>query len=286
MAILVSAVRTNLVEIGIASHGPEIHLDPPEERFHRPEIISTLDDRWFIRGRRGDAMAHPGVLVLGNAGEPYSCRHFDPIPKDRALFVGFPGLHHVRSGADLTAWRDALPDPLFTTQAIRMTLEFRWYLDGLQREVAFHHLGSLLKIDALAMGLLVDVLRSLNGAGAIDVASVGRRRALREHLQVARSYIDTHFAENLDVATLAHVAHLSPFHFSREFNAHIGVPPHQYLLQKRIERAAEQLRETSASITAIALSTGFQDSTNFARVFRRFMKVSPSRYRRSSARSA
>src|SRR5207302_2698990 len=64
------------------------------------------------------------------------------------------------------------------------------------------------------------------------------------HLLRAKDLIDARYREPLEVPTLARAAHLSPAHFSREFRRAFGETPHQYLLTRRLERAAALLRNT------------------------------------------
>ena len=66
------------------------------------------------------------------------------------------------------------------------------------------------------------------------------RRLLR-----ARDAMDRHYAEPLDVAAIARVAHVSPAHFSRRFKAVFGETPHRYLQRRRIERSMALLRDTA-----------------------------------------
>jgi hypothetical protein len=68
------------------------------------------------------------------------------------------------------------------------------------------------------------------------------------HLLRAKDLIDGNFRERLDVPTLARAAHLSAAHFSREFRRAFGETPHQYLLTRRLERAAALLRNTDRTV--------------------------------------
>lgn len=103
---------------------------------------------------------------------------------------------------------------------------------------------------------------------------LGRRRAL-----VAESYIRDHLDRDTSLANLAAVVGLTPSHFLRAFRETFGMPPHAYVLERRIERAKELLADRSQSITAIALATGFCDSSHFATAFKKSTGVPPSRYR-------
>ena len=68
------------------------------------------------------------------------------------------------------------------------------------------------------------------------------------HLLRAKDLVDARYRDPLDVPALARAAHLSPAHFSREFRRAFGETPHQYLLTRRLERAAALLRNTDRSV--------------------------------------
>src|SRR6058998_3622346 len=76
------------------------------------------------------------------------------------------------------------------------------------------------------------------------------------HLLRARDLIDARYRDQLDVHTLARAARLSPAHFSREFHLAFGAAPHQYLLIRRLERAALLLRTTDRTVAEICLTGG------------------------------
>lgn len=103
------------------------------------------------------------------------------------------------------------------------------------------------------------------------------RRLLR-----ARDAIDRDFAEALDVAALARIAHVSPSHFIRSFRRTFGETPHRYLQRRRIERAMSLLRSTGLGVTEVALAVGFTSHGTFSRTFREIVGDSPSGYRRSA----
>ncbi|HEX3142015.1 MAG TPA: helix-turn-helix transcriptional regulator, partial [Rhizobacter sp.] len=84
---------------------------------------------------------------------------------------------------------------------------------------------------------------------------------------------------------LAEVSHVSQAHFSREFKEAFGVPPHRYLLTRRIERATALLRDTDLPITEIAFQTGWESLGTFGRTFRDVTGDSPSAVR-ARARAA
>jgi AraC-like DNA-binding protein len=99
------------------------------------------------------------------------------------------------------------------------------------------------------------------------------------HLLRAKDLIDARYREPLDVAELARAARLSPAHFSREFRRTFGETPYQYLLTRRLERAAELLRNTDRSVADICFAVGLASVGSFTTSFGRVFGVSPTAYR-------
>jgi len=99
------------------------------------------------------------------------------------------------------------------------------------------------------------------------------------HLLRAKDLIDARYREPLDVPTLARAAHLSSAHFSREFRRAFGETPHQYLLTRRLERAAALLRNTDHSVADICLAVGLLSVGSFTTSFSRTFGLSPTAYR-------
>jgi AraC-like DNA-binding protein len=121
-------------------------------------------------------------------------------------------------------------------------------------------------------------LRTRSDDGEGDTESVTTVHPVR-HLLRAKDLIDARYREPLDVATLARAAHLSPAHFSREFRRAFGEPPHQYLLTRRLERAAELLRNTDRSVADICLLVGLRSVGSFTTSFGQAFGLSPTAYR-------
>src|SRR2546426_12687663 len=83
------------------------------------------------------------------------------------------------------------------------------------------------------------------------------------HLLRAKDLVDARYREPLDVPTLARAAHASPAHFAREFRRAFGETPHQYLMTRRLERAASLLRSTDHSVTEICMGAGLSSVGSF-----------------------
>jgi len=92
-------------------------------------------------------------------------------------------------------------------------------------------------------------------------------------------YIEGHLDEKIRLDGLAVLTGLSTDHFARAFHQSVGVPPHTYLLRRRLEHVEYMLRETRAPLSEIALATGFSDQSHLARHFRRWAGVSPRQIR-------
>jgi AraC-like DNA-binding protein len=99
------------------------------------------------------------------------------------------------------------------------------------------------------------------------------------HLLRAKDLVDARYFEPLDVGALARAARLSPAHFSREFRRAFGETPHQYLLTRRLERAAALLRTTDRSVADICVTVGLTSVGSFTTSFGRTFGVSPTAYR-------
>ena len=99
------------------------------------------------------------------------------------------------------------------------------------------------------------------------------------HLLRAKDLIDARYRDPLDVESLARTAHLSAAHFSREFRRAFGETPHQYLLTRRMERAAALLRNTDRSIADVCLTVGLRSVGSFTTTFGRTYGLTPTAYR-------
>jgi AraC-like DNA-binding protein len=99
------------------------------------------------------------------------------------------------------------------------------------------------------------------------------------HLMRARDLADARYVEPLTVDDLAAAAGLSRAHFSRAFRRAFGESPHQYLLTRRLERAAALLRTTDRSVAEVCLAVGLQSLGSFTTSFKRMFGMTPTEYR-------
>jgi AraC-like DNA-binding protein len=124
------------------------------------------------------------------------------------------------------------------------------------------------------IGLLEDVRRNYTPGVLRGGLSPGALRRVRE-------YIAAHSHENLDIRTLASHAGPSTYHFSRAFKASVGMPPHRYLLEQRIRKAAELIERSEQLLVNIGLAVGFADQARFSRTFHALVGLTPYQFRRA-----
>jgi len=110
-------------------------------------------------------------------------------------------------------------------------------------------------------------------------------RLLRRLLR-AKDRMDAASHEAWPVSRLAQVSGVSEAHFARSFKEAFGLPPHRYLLTRRVERAAALLRETQLPVTEIAFQTGWESLGTFGRTFRDVTGSSPSEVRARAERAS
>ena len=132
--------------------------------------------------------------------------------------------------------------------------------------------------EVLGILLMHELLRLNNGF----VATEKYRGGLAEwQKKKVAQYIEEHLSETIPLADLAEVAKLSPFHFARTFKQSFGLPPHQYVNNRRMEKAMTLLANPATSVMEIALNVGFSDGSSFSTRFRKHTGLSPTNYRRS-----
>jgi AraC-like DNA-binding protein len=130
----------------------------------------------------------------------------------------------------------------------------------------------------LLMQPRIDLLEDLRRHYAPEVPRGGLSPGA---LRRVRDFIAAHMHENLDVATLASHVGISRYHFFRAFKTSVGMPPHRYVLEQRVRKAAELIERSEQPLTRIALNLGFADQSHLSRSFHALMGLTPSQFRRA-----
>ncbi|WP_319419105.1 AraC family transcriptional regulator [Pleurocapsa sp. FMAR1] len=139
------------------------------------------------------------------------------------------------------------------------------------------NLGGKLYIESLVNVLAVNLLRQYSTTQprlAIYEGGLNEPQLLQ-----VLEYINEYLEREIKLADLARLLDMSQFHFSYLFKRSLGIPPYQYLLQQRIERAKQLLKQKERSIMDIALECGFNSHSHLSKQFRQFTSMTPKVYR-------
>ena len=144
---------------------------------------------------------------------------------------------------------------------------------ALKAEMESGYPSGRLYLDSLAISVATRLVSS-HSSVSVEGARPARRMSGRR-LKEVLSYIEDNLGRDLSLSEIAGVAGLSVSHFKSLFRESIGLPPHQYLIRRRLERAKTLLGEDKMPISQIAFETGFAHQSHLARHMRRLLGVSP-----------
>ena len=171
-------------------------------------------------------------------------------------------------------------------------------LDGLnfpQLRAAMLAVNDELTADAAGGPLAAESLANLLAVHLIRNASAPRRPARRTDgalrqgkLRAVIEYIEEHLDAGPTLEQMAAIARLSPNYFAWQFKRATGLPPHQYVILRRVERAKQFLQGGTLSLAEVALYAGFSDQSQFSHHFKRLIGATPGQFRTrvSSAKTA
>lgn len=140
--------------------------------------------------------------------------------------------------------------------------------------------GDRLMVESLTAALALQLFRHHSSLPQQRLTPRVTGGALAAHrLRRVRDYVEANLDLRLGLEALAKEACLSPYHFARAFKAAVGLPPHQFVTLRRVERAKVMLRDARLSLAEIALSCGFSSQAHFTRCFRQVVGATPGVYR-------
>jgi len=149
----------------------------------------------------------------------------------------------------------------------------RLLLAGLELEGTDSHLY----VDTLTCDLAIHLLRGYTTAS--DAPAWSKARLSPHKLRRAIQYIDENLRNQLTLSSIANAVTLSPGHFAHAFRQATGVAPHRYVLERRVERAKELLRDSDMPITEIADRVGCSSHSHFSVLFHRVTGLTPRQFR-------
>ena len=227
---------------------------------------------------RRNGYSHRGTVVHGDieiipAGTPSA---WENSKKDTflALSVSPQLLNTVAEGLDIDPHRIEIKNRF---QVRDEQLEnIGW---ALRAEMESGYPCGRLYFDSLAMAVAARLVRCHSSISREPRRLNGRisERRLRQVL----SYIEDNLNLNLTLGDIAGVTGLSVSHFKSLFRESVGLPAHQYVIRRRVERAKDLLREGKLSISQVAFETGFAHQSHLARHMRRVLGVSPKNLRQT-----
>jgi AraC family transcriptional regulator len=252
--------------------------DPPALTHHRLALFFRPPDEAYLRYGGVERHVPPaaGSILLVPAGIPARVRWsgcYDLLH----IFLEPAVVTRVAAEAfDLEPARLTLP-PLDALDLPHL----RAAMGAVNAELIAGGAGERLASESLAHVLAVHLIRHV-----LAPRQPGRRRdcALpRGRLRAVVEYIEEHLEAGPTLEQMAAVARLSPYHFARQFRRATGLPPHQYVIARRVERAKRLLQAgTDLSLALVAAHAGFSDQSQFCQHFRRVVGVTPGQFRKSA----
>jgi AraC-like DNA-binding protein len=244
---------------------------PFEERHSVVSIAIVLRGTFQYSCPAGRELMLPGTLLLGNAGDFFTCGH-EHGTGDRCVSFSYQPDFFARLASDSGAGRAVFKIPRLPPIRPLAPLVARVSaLLASVNTVPWEEAAIQVGAQAIAVEQGIDLL----GKNAEASALARVTRVLR--------MIENEVGISEDLGSLARVAGLSPYHFLRTFQSLTGTTPHQYLLRMRLRKASLRPISERTRISDIALESGFGDISNFNRTFRAEFGVSPRVYRRRSA---
>jgi len=269
------------VSAALWTHDKEDVQEATAEPHPDQHAVCIAYSRHFVElrldGRRAQQkMARPGEFNIIAAGvRPWAVHR----GRWRTLHLYVPGslLHHLVAEELATAPGSIeLIDPRCTHDALIERIGCEVLTEMREGQPL-----SRLRVDALGQELAIHLLRAhSNVVGTRALASTTRGGLAPWQVKRVTEHLNENLAGDVSLASLSALVGLSSYHLCRAFKQSTGLPPHQWRVARRVERARELLERTDLPVTEIAAQVGYDDPTLLARAFRRTVGVSPTQYRR------
>jgi AraC-like DNA-binding protein len=257
----------------ICTSGPQDR--PFEEQHEWYSVAAVTHGQFSYHTDNGRALLQPGGWLLGNHGRCFQCGH-DHSTGDRCLGLRlapalFDEIARSVSGSLNYRFRLAALPPL------------PQLLPQLAQMQAWALAGDTAALEEAVPTLVATLLQAAEGQGD---ATPARKPSARDERRIssALDYMAQHAQDDgLGLDQLAGVAAMSKYHFLRTFQQTVGITPHQYLLNLRLQRAALGLATTQQAVQQVALGAGFGDLSTFNARFRKVFGAAPVSYRQRMA---
>jgi len=242
---------------------------------HRVSINRTAHGRYSFRlgesGRTHTVARRRDMLCLQPASVPLF------VDGDAADYISIFLAPEIFLGALEPLRLEEMDGPSLLVPTDRVTLHLALALAAMTGQP---HTVDPLVAEQLGMTFAVCVARLLAQQPAVSEEPARRHAISPNRLRRVLDYIEASLGEqNLSLARIAAVAHLSPFHFSRAFKLATGTAPHRFVVERRVDRAKVLLADPDVSLAEIAAAVGFANQAHFSTMFRRLTDMSPRQYR-------
>lgn len=230
-------------------------------------------------GRAGKTAVTPGSVTIVPEGAPNEARWTEGVVYDALQLRVKPTL--LRRAAEAGGMD---PDRIEVVPAVGVRdPEIEHAARSLLGELETESLGGRMYAEALANQLAVHLLRS-HSTLPRGVSQKGARRPggnLPDPvLRLVTEYVEANLDRGISLAELAELASLSPNHFATLFRRTTGLPPHRYVVNRRVERARLLLSATKDPLAEVARHAGFADQAHMTRQFRQVLGITPGSLRR------
>lgn len=155
-------------------------------------------------------------------------------------------------------------------------------MDASAYAVEDESMGSSMFADYLSRAIAAQLIRSYSKAKLKGGGRASSSASLSPTLSDAVDYMTANIDNAINLSDIAQATNRSPSHIARIFRTELGMPPHRYLINLRVEKARRLLGKTSMSIAEIAYECGFAHQEHLTRLFRRHCGTTPAAYRRST----
>lgn len=138
-----------------------------------------------------------------------------------------------------------------------------------------------LYVDCLSRAVATQLVRGYSNAKLRQNENIPTSSQITPVVREAIEYMREHLDESITLESIASVINRSPSHFARQFRTEVGMPPYQFLVNMRLDRAQELLATSRISIAEIAYECGFSHQEHLTRLFKRRFADTPASYRKS-----
>jgi AraC family transcriptional regulator len=283
LSIGVEATSDNLGWVGLQAVR---YRDLPTNEIHIPALAQhllvlhtkpALAMNFRCQGVKREIPPPVGSITVIPAGSITECccqgtRDAFHIHLDRKLVTRI-----AATMFELDLSRSAVPPP----HGALVAPELRATMLAVDAELTAGGPGGPLMIESLANVLAVQLIRHIFGLRRLSTQKEGG--LARRKLATVFDYIMANLNGSPTLEQMAALVHLSPDHFSRQFKAATGLPPHQFVITRRVELAQRLLRERRGiSLGEVAIDAGFSDQSQFSFHFKRLVGLTPGQFRAST----